>query len=110
MLISWRTIIVLTFLVVLLVGSIVLQVFLSRRESPWPGLVLPGLSLLLSLIPLLNVAVLPGSGAGNVLTALLLVFLLYNIPTLVLLVIYFACREKYRRRREIDKMNAQDLE
>ena len=110
MLISWRTIIVLTFLVVLLVGSIVLQVFLSRRESPWPGLVLPGLSLLLSLIPLLNVAVLPGSGAGNVLTALLLVFLLYNIPTLVLLVIYFACRGKYRRRREIDKMNAQDLE
>ena len=110
MLISWRTIIVLTFLVVLLVGSIVLQVFLSRRESPWPGLVLPGLSLLLSLIPLLNVAVLPGSGAGNVLTALLLVFLLYNIPTLVLLVIYFACRERYRRRREIDKMNAQDLE
>ena len=110
MLISWRTIIVLTFLVVLLVGSIVLQVFLSRRESPWPGLVLPGLSLLLSLIPLLNVAVLPGSGAGNVLTALLLVFLLYNIPTLVLLVIYFACRGKYRRRREMDKMNAQDLE
>ncbi len=110
MLISWRTIIVLTFLVVLLVGSIVLQVFLSRRESPWPGLVLPGLSLLLSLIPLLNVAVLPGSGAGNVLTALLLVFLLYNIPTLVLLVIYFACRGKYRRRREMEKMNAQDLE
>ena len=68
------------------------------------------MSLLLSLIPLLNVAVLPGSGAGNVLTALLLVFLLYNIPTLVLLVIYFACRGKYRRRREIDKMNAQDLE
>ena len=110
MLISWRTIIVLTFLVVLLVGCIILQVFLSRRESPWPGLVLPGLSLLLSLIPLLNVVVLPGSGAGNVLTALLLVFLLYNIPTLVLLVIYFACRGKYRRRREIDKMNAQDLE
>ena len=110
MLISWRTIIVLTFLVVLLVGCIILQVFLSRRESPWPGLMLPGLSLLLSLIPLLNVAVLPGSGAGNVLTALLLVFLLYNIPTLVLLVIYFACRGKYRRRREIDKMNAQDLE
>ena len=106
MLISWRTIIVLTFLVVLLVGSIVLQVFLSRRESPWPGLVLPGLSLLLSLIPLLNVAVLPGSGAGNVLTALLLVFLLYNIPTLVLLVIYFACRGKYRRRGETDKMTA----
>ena len=98
------------FLLLLLAGAILLQIFLSRRVSPWPGLVLPGLSLLLSLIPLLNVAVLPGSGAGNVLTALLLVFLLYNIPTLVLLVIYFACRGKYRRRREIDKMNAQDLE
>ena len=93
-----------------LIGAIVLQIFLSRRESPWPGLVLPGTSLLLSLIPLLNVAALPGAGAGDILTALLLVFVLYNIPTLVLVAIYFACRAKFRRRREMDRMNAQDLE
>lgn len=110
MLISWRTIIVLTFLVVLLVGCIILQVFLSRRESPWPGLVLPGISFLYSLIVMLNAAILFDSSGWEIVSTFLIVFLLYNIPTLVLLVIYFACRGKYRRRREIDKMNAQDLE
>ena len=41
---------------------------------------------------------------------MLTVALLYNIPTLILLAIYFACREKFRRKKEMDRMNAQDLE
>ena len=110
MLISWRTIIVLTFGVVLLVGCIILQVFLSRRESPWPGLVLPGISFLYSLIVMLHVVVLLDSSGWEIAATLFMAFLLYNIPTLILLAIYFACRGKYRRRREMDKMNAQDLE
>ena len=32
-----------------------------------------------------------------------------NIPTVVLLVIYFACREKFRRRSELDKTRIEDL-
>ena len=109
MAIGFRTILVLSFLLILLIGAVVLQIFLSRRESPWPGLVLPGVSLLLSLIPLLNVAV-PMAGVGEVFLTLLMVFLLYNLPTAVLLAIYFACRGKFRRKREMDRMNAQDLE
>ena len=35
--------------------------------------------------------------------------ILGNIPTAVLLVIYFACREKFRRRSEVDKMRIEDL-
>ncbi len=31
----------LLFLLVLLAGGVFLQIFLSRRESRWPGLVLP---------------------------------------------------------------------
>ena len=106
---GFRTILVLSFSLILLIGAVVLQIFLSRRESPWPGLVLPGVSFLLSLIPLLNVAALPGAGAGEILTALLLVFLLYNIPTLVLLAIYWAARERYRTRDQVDKMKIDDL-
>ena len=106
---GFRTILVLSFLLILLIGAVVLQIFLSRRESPWPGLVLPGVSLLLSLIPLLNVAV-PMAGVGEVFLTLLMVFLLYNLPTAVLLAIYFSCRAKFRRKREMDRMNAQDLE
>ena len=107
---GFRTILVLSFSLILLIGAVVLQIFLSRRESPWPGLVLPGVSLLLSLIPLLNVAALPGASTGDILTALLPVFVLYNLPTLILLAIYFACRAKFQRKREMDRMNAQDLE
>ena len=35
--------------------------------------------------------------------------ILGNIPTAVLLVIYFACREKFRRRSELDKTRIEDL-
>ena len=107
---GWRVGLLFFLLVLLLVGVILLQIFLSRRVSPWPGLVLPGLSFLYSLIVMLNVAILFDSSGWEIVSTFLIVFLLYNIPTLVLLVIYFACRGKYRRRREIDKMNAQDLE
>ena len=99
----------------LLVGIVLLQIFLSRRESRWPGLVLPGLCFLLSLCVSIGVALFSfvpsqGSSLGAVIIPSLLVFLLYNIPTCILLAIYFACRAKFRRKREMDRMNAQDLE
>ena len=46
-----RTVIV---LLVLVVGGILLQIFLSRRQSRWPGLVLPGLTFLYSLLMVLG--------------------------------------------------------
>lgn len=103
--VMWVT---LLFLLAALVGGIFLQIFLSRRESRWPGLVLPLLTFLLSLLNVLNIAD-TGSVSENVLLVLVTV-LIGNIPTLVLLAIYFACRQRFRRRREMDRMNAQDLE
>ena len=44
------------------------------------------------------------------LAALALVLLFANIPTAVLLAIYAACREKRRQRRQMDRMNIQDLD
>lgn len=49
-----------------------------------------------------------GPTAGFVLQVLLM-WLLSNIPTAVLLAIYFACRTKQRRKKQLDKMNIQDL-
>ena len=100
----WVTLIV---LLVLVVGGILLQIFLSKRESKWPGLVLPVISFLWSLLYLFNLMD-TGSVVQNILTALLTV-LLSNIPTLVLLAIYWAVREKRRKRSEIEKMNIDDL-
>ena len=44
----------LVFLLVLLAGGVFLQIFLSKRESRWPGLVLPLLAFLQSLLLPLN--------------------------------------------------------
>ena len=89
----------------LLVGVPVLQVFLSRRENQWLGL-LPMLTFLYSLVMVCSVTAYEGGIPwGPILASLIL----GNIPTAVLLVIYFACREKFRRRSEVDKTRIEDL-
>lgn len=108
MLMASRTlIVVLIFLLVIVGGGIVLQIFLSRRESKWPGLVLPLLTFLNALLLVLNAAD-TGSVSQNVLLVLTTV-LVGNIPTLVLLAIYWAAREKRRVKEQLDKMNIDDL-
>jgi len=108
MLIATRTIILaLVFLLVFLVGGVCLQIFLSKRESRWPGLVLPLLTFLYALLMVLNVRD-TGSVSQNVLTVLTAV-LVGNIPTLVLLAIYWAAREKRRVKAQLDKMKIDDL-
>ena len=88
---------------VLIAGGVVLQIFLSRRRSRWPGLVLP---LLNSVLLVLNVRSVDGEFPwGPVLVSLIL----GNLPRLVLLAICWAAREKFRIRDQIDKMNIDDL-
>ena len=91
----------------LLVGGVLLQIFLSRRENRWPGLVLPLLTLLSSLLLPLNVMD-TGSVSKNIL-AVVVTLLAGNIPTLVLLAIYWAAREKCRVRAQMEKMGKQDI-
>lgn len=97
----------LVILLALLVGGIFLQIYLSRRESRWPGLVLPMLTFLCSLVNVLNIMD-TGSVAQNMLLVLT-TLLLGNLPTLVLLAIYWSGRERLKKRAELDKMNIQDL-
>ena len=93
-------------MLVLLVGVPVLQVFLSRRENRWPGLVLPLLTFISSMVMVCSVTAYEGGIPwGPILASLIS----GNIPTAVLLVIYFACREKFRRRSELDKTRIEDL-
>lgn len=91
---------------VLIVGGVALQIFLSRRKSKWLGLILPLLTFLYALALTLNVTSIDGAFPWG---ALLAAFLLGNIPSLVLLAIYWAVREKFRVRDQIDKMNIDDL-
>ena len=101
-----RVAITLVFVLALLVGGVFLQIFLSKRESRWPGLILPLLSFLYSLLMACSaVAYNGGIPWGAILASLVL----GNIPTVILLAIYAACRERFRKRSELDKMNIKDL-
>ena len=113
-------------LVLLCAGVVVLQIFLSQKESKWLGLILPAITLLFSMLAVLGLSVYTtltqvvqgGKAIMNAVhhypTAMILttlyIFALYNIPTAILLGIYFACREKYKKKKEIEKMTIQDLE
>lgn len=121
------------------VGAIVLQIYLSKKENKWFGLILPIISFCISLIAVFGIAayttttldaqVIDENGVviqnvepeasvstqqvqdtPSLIFSVGSVFLLYNIPTIVLLAIYFACREKIKRKKALDKMNIQDLE
>lgn len=93
-----------------LVGIVFLQIFLSKRESRWPGLILPIISFLVALLNPLLMAMPPEGVTGSFVFQMIVVFLLANIPTVVLLGIYFGCREKLRRKKQLEKMNIQDLQ
>jgi predicted RND superfamily exporter protein len=100
----------LLFLIIFLGGIIILNVFLSKRENKWLGLILPIISIMFSIITVLGLAFYGNQSTAEIIFQLIMVFLLSNIPTIILLAIYFACREKFKKNRELDKMNIQDLE
>ena len=116
----WVSLIVLA---VFLVGGVLLQIFLSKRESKLPGLVLPAITFSGELFILLNVVtnVMMTSAADNAVGGVdsydvfvtvlntVLTLLVISMPTIVLLVIYFLCRRGMNRKKQIEKMNIQDL-
>lgn len=119
------------------VGIIALEVWLSRRKSRWPGLIMPATTFVVSLFLALGVTLFSVGGAatevqvvdeetGEVVyqeqtveaepdwtlgdaAQLGLVLLVGNIPTFVLLGAYYIGREKLRREKLLEKMNIQDL-
>lgn len=102
---SERIIFVVIFLLVFGVLPFVLQVWLSKRESRYPGMVLPVLSLLFALVAVLGIVMYEDED----IFVLVIPFLLFNIPTVIHLTIYFACREKFSKKKQMDKLNVQDL-
>lgn len=100
---------------VLFAGAIFLQIYLSKKENRWLGLILPiiyvvppaGLILTFVLRLLAN-----KGGSGIVGSTLILPFCLvivFAIPAIVLFIIYKTIRAPRKNEKEIDKMNIQDL-
>lgn len=102
-------IILVPIMLAILVGLGFLQVYLSRREGKIAGLVIPGVFFLLSLIWLLSIPA-EGLNFGVALQMVCVLLLLTNIPTFIYLAIYFVCRDKWRKKSQMDRMNIQDLD
>lgn len=85
-----------------------LEWFLARRERAWPGLVLPALQFAGSMLAAIGLALYqtPVDGQAASVPAVLLA---YNMPTAMLLLLYASCRNTQRRRRQLEKMNIEDL-
>lgn len=124
-------------LAAMLAGIIALEVWLSRRKSRWPGLIMPIISFALSLLLVFGFVAFSAVSAtsevqvtdaeiGEIIhqeqrveevsdwtlgdTVQLGVLLLVgNIPTFVLLGTYYIGREKLRRNKLLEKMHIQDL-
>lgn len=95
------------FFLVFIVGGTLLQIFLSKRESKWPGLVLPAITFLYSVLMVLNIAAV--GNAQGVMVTMTAILITGNIPTLILLAIYFACRSGRKKKSEVDRMHIEDL-
>ncbi len=116
-------------------GIVWLQIFLSKKNNKWFGLILPFICLMFSLLIVLNISTYSSiqttvtetvdgvviseetkqiesekPGMLTILGTIIPVFIISNIPTIILLAIYYASREKLRIRNQLDKMNIQDLE
>lgn len=96
-------------LLVFTVLGCVLEVFLARRESIWPGLVLPILAGLYAVVMVLSYTAAPDTPWNQVLGGVLAVFLVSGIPAFLLLMVFFICRSGRRRKKQLEKMNVQDL-
>ena len=95
----------------LMAAACALEVFLAKRKSRWPGLVMPVLALFPALFVLPNLLTNALSVAENGLQALLslLAMLLLFVPALVLLAVYWFCRRRRKCREDVEKMKIQDL-
>lgn len=104
---------VITMLIILLLVcgvGIFLQILFSKKESKYPGLILPFLTFLNSLVALLNLTAPAGITTREIVALGAKVFVSYNVSTAILLIIYVAIRGKERKNRQLEKMNIQDLD
>ncbi len=97
-------------IMLLMVGLVItLQVFLSKSKSKIPGLIIPILFVMFSLISVANIGFSSHFTWIDMVGRILMVFVLSNIPTLILVSIYYVIRERSNMNRQLDKMKIQDL-
>lgn len=95
----------------LFAGLIVLQCMLSKVASGLAGLILPSISLVVAIafsVPNFIEAFRVSFSMGALLASVL-ILAVYNIPTVVFVLIYAYKRRKFETARQLSRMKIQDL-
>ena len=71
-------------LLLIIVAIILLQVYLSKKESKWYGLILPIITFSLSIFTIFNIALLGDESIFQIIFTVIYSFILANIPTCIL--------------------------
>lgn len=100
-LVAVNSIIAILFLVLPLIGQILICKYIRGRA----GLILPGISFIISIIYMLNIPDIDGNVWPSVLTTMIIA----NIPTIIFYLIYRYYDQKEKQKDELDKMEIMDM-
>ena len=98
------------FLALIIAGIIWLQVFLSKKENKWLGLIMPLFCVMISLSAALGLAFFAPVESTEMIFTAIYVFVLFNIPTAILIAIYAGYRKKRNKNSEMEIMKIKDLD
>ena len=88
-------------IVVLPIGFILVQILLSKNNSKYPGLIIPILNFLFSIVGIIQTP-----NTKNMLSG----FIMCNTTTVIALIILYICQRNIKKKNQIIKMKIQDLE
>ena len=100
-LVAVNSVIAILFLVLPIIGQILICKYIKGRA----GLILPGLTFIISIIYMLNIPEIDGNWWMAVLTTLVIA----NIPTIIFYLIYRYYDKKEKQKDELDKMEIMDM-
>ena len=90
--------------ILILFVPLILQILICKYIKGRAGLILPGLSFIISIIYML---VIPDD--GNCWMSVLTTFIISNIPTIIFYLIYRYYDKKEKQKDELDKMEIMDM-
>ena len=90
--------------ILILFVPLILQILICKYIKGRAGLILPGLSFIISIIYMLNIV-----DDGNWWMAVLITMVIANIPTIIYYLIYRYYDNKEKQKDELDKMKIMDM-
>ena len=105
-LVALNSVIAIVFLVLPIIGQILICKYIKGRA----GLILPGLSFMISILYTLGVLTFAIAGSdSNEWIGALTTFIMTNIPTIIFYLIYKYYDQKEKQKDELDKMEIMDM-